>query len=121
MSTRFRIAQQFGAGAPMLLAAEPPYLRGDGPLPGQAPASMDATMDGTMQASMQEQSPQLETVADPLPGRRPRRPAPDLAHSAVYLAAEPGLSQATRQALAQAGPRARWNALWLASPEFMNQ
>ena len=125
MTTRFRIAQQFGAGAPMLFAAEPPYLRGDGPLPGQAPASMDATMDatmdGTMQASMQAQSPQLETVADPLPGRRPRRPAPDLAHSAVYLAAEPGLSQATRQALAQAGPRVRWNALWLASPEFMNQ
>ncbi len=84
MTTRFRIAQQFGAGAPMLFGAEPPYLRGAGPLPGQTPA-------------------------------------PDLAHSAVYLAAEPGLSQATRQALAQAAPRPRWNALWLASPEFMNQ
>jgi hypothetical protein len=93
MSTRFRIAQQFGAGAPALYAAEPPYLRDDDAMPGAAPP------------------------------RRPRAQAPALAEGAVYRAAEPTLSDASRQVLAQAGAgaRARWNALWLASPEFMNQ
>ena len=91
MSTRFRIAQQFGAGAPALYAAEPPYLRGDDAMPGGA--------------------------APP----RPRAQVPALAEGAVYRAAEPTLSDASRQVLAQAGAGARWNALWLASPEFMNQ
>ncbi|WP_018912947.1 DUF1800 domain-containing protein [Thiomonas sp. FB-6] len=91
MTTRFRIAQQFGAGAPALFGEPPPYLREDGLLPAEAQP------------------------------KGPRGPAPELARSPVYLAAEPGLSGATRQVLAQAGPRVRWNALWLASPEFMNQ
>ena len=91
MSTRFRIAQQFGAGAPALYAAEPPYLRGDDAMP-DAPAP-----------------------------RRPRAQVPALAEGAVYRAAEPTLSDASRQVLAQAGAGARWNALWLASPEFMNR
>ena len=47
-------------------------------------------------------------------------PPPDLARSAVFLAAEPALSRATLQALAQADQRASWNALWLSSPEFMS-
>ncbi len=128
MTTRFRIAQQFGAGAPMLFAAEPAFLREDGPLPGQTQdgmqqASMQDGMQDSMQGSMQApgRSPGLENMAAAVPLQRPRRRAPDLAHSAVYLAAQPTLSEATRQALAQAGPRPRWNALWLASPEFMNQ
>ena len=101
MTTRFRIAQQFGAGAPVLFGEPPPYLRGDGDTPMEAGP---------------EQAPERAPAA-----RAPRRPPPDLASSAVYLAARPSLGEATRQALAQAGPRQRWNALWLASPEFMNQ
>ena len=91
MTTRFRIAQQFGAGAPALFGEPPPYLRED-------------------DLALAQARP-----------KGPRGPAPELARSPVYLAAEPGLSGATRQVLAQAGPRVRWNALWLASPEFMNQ
>lgn len=88
LTTRFRIAQQWGAGAPALFA--PPPDR-DAALPiGAAPAPR-------------------------------RQPPPDLSASAVFLASEPSLSHATQQALAQAGNRVRWNALWLASPEFMNQ
>ncbi len=54
------------------------------------------------------------------PCRRRRVRAPELAHSAVFLAARPVLRPATLQALAQVHQRFRWNALWLASPEFMN-
>ena len=50
----------------------------------------------------------------------PRRPPPDLARSTVFLAAEADLGRATLQALAQTDQRMRWNALWLSSPEFMN-
>ena len=46
--------------------------------------------------------------------------APDLAHGAVYLAARPSLRPSTAATLAQVRGRVRWNALWLASPEFMN-
>ncbi len=53
--------------------------------------------------------------------RAPIRARPcALASSAVFLAAEPALRPATVQALAQVRNRVRWNALWLASPEFMN-
>ena len=51
---------------------------------------------------------------------RPRGRPPALATGAVFLAAEPALRPATVQALAQVHNRVRWNALWLASPEFMN-
>lgn len=61
-------------------------------------------------------------TAMPPPAPKPRRqPPPALARSAVFRVAEPSLGQPTLQALAQADGRVRWNALWLASPEFMNQ
>jgi hypothetical protein len=39
----------------------------------------------------------------------------------MFTAAEPTLTRATLQALAQADSRVPWNALWLSSPEFMNR
>jgi len=50
----------------------------------------------------------------------PRAEPPILAESAVFTASEPLLSQTTRQSLAQADNRVLWNAMWLSSPEFMN-
>ncbi len=87
LGTRFRVAQQLGAGAPALFAAPPPYWPDVAP---QAP-------------------------------RRPPRSVPELAHGAVFEAAAPTLHPATLQVLASAGARWRWNALWLASPDFMNR
>ncbi len=59
-------------------------------------------------------------VAPAAAGTGVRVPVPDLAASAVFLNAEPSLQPSTVQALAQARGGAGWNALWLASPEFMN-
>lgn len=89
LTTRFRIAQQLGSGAPALFTPPPPGLD-------------SAAGIGTVPA--------------------PRRlPPPELSKSAVFLAAEPSLTRTTLQVLARAGSRVRWNALWLASPEFMSQ
>ncbi len=88
LTTRFRIAQQLGSGAPALFAPPPPGL--------DSPAGAEAML-------------------------APRRPPPELSRSAVFLAAESSLSRTTLQVLARAGSRVRWNALWLASPEFMSQ
>lgn len=52
--------------------------------------------------------------------RGPAAPVPDLSRGAVFLAAAPDLRPATVRVLEQARGRARWNALWLASPDFMN-
>ena len=107
LTARFEVARLIGAGAPALFGPPLPFLR------------MDATMNaaGTM-GSMADSLPQTDTA--PHPGPRPHLPPPDLARSAVFLAAEPALSPATLQSLAQAGTRVSWNALWLSSPEFMN-
>ena len=51
---------------------------------------------------------------------RGRMRAPELAQGAVYLAARPSLRPATAGTLARVRARVQWNALWLASPEFMN-
>lgn len=63
--------------------------------------------------------PALSAGAIPRTMLPPHRPPPQLSSSSVFLAAEPTLSRATLEALAQADNRVRWNALWLASPEFM--
>jgi uncharacterized protein (DUF1800 family) len=52
--------------------------------------------------------------------RRARAAVPALSTGAVFLAAAPTLRPATAQALTQVRRRRRWNALWLASPDFMN-
>ena len=59
-----------------------------------------------------------DMAASPRPARRGA--VPELAASAVFRAAEPSLRPATAAALAQVGRRVRWNSLWLASPDFMN-
>ncbi len=56
------------------------------------------------------------------PGTQPRRDPPaasKLAGDLFRRAVEPGLGPNTRTALAAATSAADWNALWLASPEFM--
>lgn len=58
------------------------------------------------------------TPADPA---KPRAIPPDFRSSAFVTAVEPGLSAQTRAALAQAGNAADWNALFLASPEYMRR
>ncbi|MGC9162639.1 MAG: DUF1800 domain-containing protein [Thiomonas sp.] len=95
LSTRFEVARQIAAGAPMLYAATPAVL---------------------MQAAP-AQTP--DVLAVPTPVQSPHRPPPDLAQSAVFLAQRDQLGAATRRALAQAINRVQWNALWLSSPEFM--
>jgi uncharacterized protein (DUF1800 family) len=60
-------------------------------------------------------APALFAAADAAPPRQ----VPALAQGAVFRAAQPRLSPATRDALAQAHGAVEWNTLWLASPEFM--
>ncbi|MHB1691288.1 MAG: DUF1800 domain-containing protein [Thiomonas sp.] len=112
LTTRFEVARWLGSGAPALFGPPPPFLRID--------ATMDAadTMGGM--SGMAAAMPQTNTAPRPGPNPHPHLPPPDLARSAVFLAAEPALSRATLQALAQADQRVSWNALWLSSPEFMN-
>ena len=50
----------------------------------------------------------------------PRAEPPVLADSRIFMACEARLSTNTRQALARADNRILWNAIWLSSPEFMN-
>ncbi|WP_051848934.1 DUF1800 domain-containing protein [Thiomonas sp. FB-Cd] len=118
LTTRFEVAQQIGAGAPALFGPPPPFLRtrsvadpanaaGTIGEPGSAMAGAGAMLtQGAAQRSV--------------PPKLPRRPPPDLARSTVFLAAEPDLGRSTLEALAQTNQRMRWNALWLSSPEFMN-
>lgn len=127
LTTRFEVARQLGYGAPALFGPAPAFMRLDA-----APDAIDAmdAMDtgGDMQAVRSEQgmaAMDAATNAAPVartmpPAARPHLPPPDLARSAVFLAAEPSLGRATLQTLAQADQRADWNALWLSSPEFMN-
>lgn len=95
LSTRFEVARQIAAGAPMLYAATPAILMQDAPA----------------------QTPDM--LAAPPAQQAPHRPPPDLAQSAVFLVQRDQLGAATRRALAQAINRVQWNALWLSSPEFM--
>lgn len=93
LTARFEVARQLGAGAPALFAPPPAWLT--------AAASPAASA--------------------PVPvALRAHEPPPDLARSPVFLACEPELGRATLQALVQADKRVSWNALWLSSPEFMN-
>ncbi len=119
LTVRFEVAQQIGAGAPALFGPPPAFLR-------TAAATMDtAAPVGAMVepgAAMPRAAaaPQRGAAPPGMPRGLPRRPPPELARSAVFLAAEPELGRATLEALAQTDQRMRWNALWLSSPEFMN-
>jgi len=98
LTARFEVARQTAAGAPMLFV----FPR---------PASAEG-MTGTM--GMPAHAPDnTQRIA-------PRAEPPVLAQSAVFMASEPLLSRTTRQSLAQADNRVLWNAMWLSSPEFMN-
>ena len=129
LTTRFEVARQLGAGAPALFGPPPVFMRPDaageamntdadmGDMRGMRPingmAAMPATNTMATRTTAAAMSPSMHAP-------RPHLPPPDLARSAVFLAAEPGLSRATLQTLAQADQRVDWNALWLSSPEFMN-
>jgi len=56
-----------------------------------------------------------------VPAPPPPPPVPQLRGPAFQAAVQPGLSDATRQVLAQAPNPAAWNSLWLSSPEFMRR
>ena len=103
LTARFEVARQIGAGAPALYADAPAWFNQGAPQDAAAADAMGAIRDGSMPAR-----------------KPPRRAAPDLARSPVYLAQQGRLGRATLQALAQADDRLRWNTLWLSSPEFMN-
>ncbi len=111
LTTRFEVARQMGFGAPALFGPPPPFLRAEALPPGPG-------ADGSLGAmpAMDAMNPAPAAA----PAARAHLPPPDLARSAVFLAAEPNLSRATLQALAQADRPVDWNALWLSSPEFMN-
>lgn len=118
LTTRFEVAQQIGAGAPALFGPPPPFLR--------AQAAIDrAATTGAMGEPGSAMPAAVATLAQgaaphDVPPKPPRRPPPDLARSTVFVAAEPDLGRATLEALAQRHQPMRWNALWLSSPEFMN-
>jgi uncharacterized protein (DUF1800 family) len=99
LTARFEVARQIGAGAPMLYAEPPALLTQAAPIDSDAAAAI--------------------ALGTAPPAKPPRRPPPDLARSAVYLAQQNQLGTATLRALAQADDRVDWNALWLSSPEFM--
>jgi len=99
LTARFEVARQIGAGAPMLYAEPPALLTQAAPIDSDAAAAI--------------------ALGTAPPAKPPRRPPPDLARSAVYLAQQNQLGIATLRALAQADDRVDWNALWLSSPEFM--
>jgi len=98
LTARFEVARQIAAGAPMLFVPPQP-----------APAE---GMTGTMGMSAPAPDNTQRTA--------PRAEPPVLAESAVFMASEPLLSQTTRRSLAQADNHVLWNAMWLSSPEFMN-
>lgn len=104
LTTRFEIARQIGFGAPALFM--PPNDGGD--MRKNEASDMTPTLAPSASSGF------------PRPGLAARHPPPDLARSPVFLAASAHLSAATREALGQADTRAAWNALWLSSPEFMN-
>lgn len=113
LTTRFEVARQLGTGAPALFGPPPPFMRTEPLLP-----ALDAGGSMDEMPAMGAMNPM--PAAAPKPTPLPHLPPPELARSAVFLAAEPNLSRATLQALAQADRRVDWNALWLSSPEFMN-
>lgn len=118
LTTRFEVAQQIGAGAPALFGPPPPFLRTRVVVdPADAAGTMGEPGSAmTAAAAMRAQG----GVPRGMPPKLPRRPPPDLARSTVFLVAEADLGRATLEALAQTDQRMRWNALWLSSPEFMN-
>ncbi len=118
LTTRFEVAQQIGAGAPALFGPPPPFLRARAAIDTTATAGSMDELGSAMPAAVAT-LPQGAAPHD-VPPKLPRRAPPDLARSAVFLAAEPALGRATLEALAQSHQRMRWNALWLSSPEFMN-
>jgi uncharacterized protein (DUF1800 family) len=95
ITARFEVARQIGTGAPMLFVHAQPELA----------AGM---IEGPVRPSDTSQHP------------APRVEPPVLADSAVFMACEARLSTSTRQALARSDNRVLWNAIWLSSPEFMN-
>ncbi len=97
LTARFEVARQIAAGAPMLFVPPQPPTEG---------------MTGTMGMSAHAPDNTQRTA--------PRAEPPVLAESGVFMASEPLLSQTTRRSLAQADNRVLWNAMWLSSPEFMN-
>ena len=96
LTARFEVARQIAAGTPILFLPSQP-----------APAE---GMTGTMGMSAPDNTQRTAPHAEP----------PVLAESAVFMASEHLLSQTTRRSLAQADNRILWNAMWLSSPEFMN-
>ena len=112
LTTRFEVARQLGSGAPALFGPPPRFMHLE--------AAVDAMDAGASGGGMLPASSMRAMPTAGAQARRPHLPPPDLARSAVFLAAEPGMSRATLQTLAQADTRVDWNALWLSSPEFMN-
>lgn len=98
LTARFEVATQIAAGAPMLF------------VPPQAAPAEGMTDTMGMSAPAPDNTQRTASRAEP----------PVLAESAVFMASEPLLSQTTRRSLAQADNRVLWNAMWLSSPEFMN-
>jgi uncharacterized protein (DUF1800 family) len=96
LTARFDAARQIATGMPALYAAAPEMPAAD----------MGMAMAAPTQAIPHRAVPRME--------------APALADSEVFQASEPLLGATTRHALAQADTRVLWNAMWLSSPEFMN-
>jgi uncharacterized protein (DUF1800 family) len=120
MTARFDVARQFAGGAPMLFVV-PQSLPSAAPTGAMADDTVaTATMMSATSVTATRSAAAASTAAPPATPATARIEPPAFVRSAVYLAAEPQLSSATRHTLAQADNRFQWNALWLSSPEFMN-
>jgi hypothetical protein len=102
MTTRFEVAQQIGAGAGNLFKPIDPQMLAN------LRANFQKNPDAGMQMILQ-------------PDANDGAPAPALQETAYYAALTPGLSVATKNAVAQGTSAADRNALLLSSPEFMRR